>query len=102
MSRVYYDDDYELKVNKVVVRKNLLTKQQIESIAKDLVLAKVDNSNIFGYIKQDRDKNRIYCKWNKKNEVFVEYTADNDILLSKVKSFREYNGDKAVEYFDEI
>lgn len=107
MKSSFYDD-YEYdnpRKQKVILNDNKLTKEEIQQEAVKLIDKNVDNKNIFGYITRDEDDNNIYCKWNKENEVFVVYkNSDNkrEVLQEKVKSFREYNGDKAAEYFDEI
>lgn len=106
--RSFYDDyEYEVKPQKVAVYdKNVqLTTQQVEEIATSLLTKLVDNKNVFGYMTQDKSGNSLYCKWNKEKEVFVIYTfinGERKVISKKIKSFREYNGDKAAEYFDEI
>ena len=107
MKSSFYDD-YEYdnpRKQKVILNDNRLTEVEVQQEANKLINSIVDNKTIFGYIKQDKDCNNLCCKWNKENEVFVSYKQKDNkckVVQAKVKSFREYNGDKAAEYFDEI
>lgn len=108
MGRRFYDEyDYCDENKKQVVKtvENTLSREEINEIADKVVNLKVDNKTIFGYITQDASGKPYFCKWDKDSEVFVKYFITNGKLTTvsrKTKSFREYNGDKAAEYFDEI
>ena len=78
---------------------------EYEDIADKLSRKKIDNKNIFGYISITRENKTAYCKYNRATEDFVVYTLRNNepytITMYK-KDWRQYNADKAIEYFDEI
>ena len=82
-----------------------ITADEYEDVADKLSRDKIDNKNIFGYISITRDNKTAYCKYNKATEDFVVYTLRNNepytITMYK-KDWRQYNADKAIEYFDEI
>lgn len=82
-----------------------ITEKQYEQLAEDLQRAKIDNKTIFGYMSQTREGKIAYCKYDKNTGVFVVYTYRNDEPLTitcYTKTIREFNSDKAIEYFDEI
>lgn len=96
-----YDYYVEPKTRKVK-NNNEPSLEQILSLAKDLLHKKVDYKNIFGY---ELKKNDIdcACKWDNKSEVFVCYKKNNnEIVEYRLKSFREFNSDKSIEYMGEI
>ena len=85
---------------------NNMTEEQYEQEAEKLARTPVDNKNIFGYI-QKRDDLISYVKYNKDNEFFTVYTYKRNNTTPYTitffrKSWRQYNGDKAFDYFDEI
>lgn len=81
-----------------------ITKEQYELLA-DLTQSKpVDNKNILGYI-SEKDGRLAYCKYDKSTGIFVVYYYKNNKPLTitcYIKSWRKYNADKAIEYYDEI
>lgn len=90
------------KTNKV---KTVVVEEPMTSVDADqLSEKKVDNKNIFGFIAVKNNKN-IFVKWDKENEFYVEYILElnsTKILSYSHKSLREYNAEKAMNYFDEI
>ena len=104
-----FDEDVEYypskKQNHYVKKQiNELTEQQIENIANDLVNKKVDHRKIFGYI-AEKDDTQYFVKWDKESEVCIYYNVINNelkIIKSLVKSFRDFNGEKLDEYYDEL
>ena len=82
-----------------------VTADRYEDIADKLSRKRIDNQNIFGYISLTQKNKNAYCKYNKNTEDFVVYTRRNNepytITMYK-KDWRQYNADKAIEYFDEI
>lgn len=83
-----------------------ITKEQYESLADDLQKRKVDNKEIFGYVSETREKRTAYCKYDKSTGIFVVYTYARDgeplTITCYTKTWQEFTGDKAIEYYDEI
>lgn len=84
-----------------------INQDEYEALADTLAITPVDNKNIFGYESEDISGKISYVKWNKTTEVFVAYTYDEgnpDPIIKScyVKTFREYNGDKTIQYMGEI
>lgn len=83
-----------------------ITKEQYELLAEELQKQKIDNKTIFGYMSETREKRTAYCKYDKSTGVFVVYTYSKDgkplTITCYTKTWREYNGDKAIEYYNEI
>ena len=104
----YYveEEEFTPKKQKARYRKNSksqveLTIEEKKSLSKVLATRPVDNKTVFGYIS---DQNN-YCKWDSDNELFVMYIYDLsglNIITYQTKTYREYNGDKVTDYFDEI
>lgn len=105
--KLRFDDDfYELEEKPRVIQKNRneLTPEQIQEKAKDLLNKKVDYKKIFGYV-TELNSQPCNVKWDKDSEVCVYYNQvdkKQNIIKCLVKSFRAYNSDKSIEYFDEI
>ena len=82
-----------------------ITADEYEDVADKLSRKKIDNKTIFGYMSITRDNKTAQCKYNRATEDFVIYTIRNNepysITMYK-KNWRQYNADKAIEYFDEI
>ena len=79
-----------------------LSKEEIENLAKDLINKPVDYRNIFGYVSQENQL-IVYNKYDKIYNIFVSYIKDsNKIVRSKFYSIREFNIEKAINYFSEI
>lgn len=79
-----------------------LSKEEIENLAKDLINKPVDYRNIFGYVSQENQL-IVYNKYDKISNIFVSYIKDsNKIVRSKLYSIREFNIEKAINYFSEI
>ena len=71
-------------------------------MAKDLINKPVDYRNIFGYVSQENQL-IVYNKYDKISNIFVSYIKDsNKIVRSKLYSIREFNIEKAINYFSEI
>ena len=82
-----------------------ITEQEYEELANQLQTSKIDNKNVFGYISETREGKTAYCKYDKETGIFVVYTYRNNTsytITCYIKSWREYNADKAIEYHDEI
>ena len=97
--RDYEYSDYEYSKPKKVSKP-----QQIEitdKMVEQLVNSKIDNKVIFGYVRKNINGGIEICKYNKQTELFVSYDK-NDILSKRLKLWREYTGDKVVEYYDEV
>ena len=74
-------------------------------LAEQLQTSKIDNKSIFGYMSETREGKTAYCKYDKNTEIFVVYTYRGNTpytITCYTKTWREYTGDKAIEYFDEI
>lgn len=79
-----------------------LSKEEIENLAKGLINKPVDHKNIFGYVSQE-NRLIVYNKYDKISNIFVSYIKDsNKIIRSKLYSIREFNIEKAINYFSEI
>ena len=81
------------------------TPDEYEKAADKLSRTKIDNKMIFGYQSETRDGKTANCKYNKDTEEFVVYRirkGQPETITMYRKSWREYTGDKAVEYHDEI
>lgn len=81
------------------------SEEEYERRADELSRKKIDNKNIFGYVSMTRDGRTANCKYDKNAEEFVVYTNKNDTpytITMYRKNWREYTGDKAIEYFGEI
>ena len=79
--------------------------EEYEERADILQKSKVDNKTIFGYQSLTLEVRIANCKYNKDTEEFVVYTMRNGTpytITFYKKDWREFNGDKAIEYFDEI
>ena len=81
------------------------SEEEYEKRADELSRSRIDNKNIFGYISLTIENKNAYCKYNKNTEEFVVYSLRDgvpcDITMCR-KTWREYTGDKAIEYFGEI
>lgn len=81
------------------------SKDEYESRANELQNSKVDHKRIYGYQSLTREGRTANCKYNKDTGEFVVYTVRNGkpytITMFK-KTWREFTGDKAIEYYDEI
>lgn len=96
----FEDQQYVQVSRKVKEPKITLTREEILTIASELIGQKVDHKHILGYV-TCRDGKKFSCKYNKDKQVFVMYQG-NKILQAKFKTWREYSGDNACEYYDEI
>ena len=79
--------------------------EEDEARADILQKSKVDNKTIFGYQSLTREGRIANCKYNRDTEEFVVYTLRNGTpytITFYKKNWREFNGDKAIEYFGEI
>lgn len=82
-----------------------ITEQEYEQLAEQLQSSMIDNKNIFGYLSETREGRIAYCKYDKNTGIFVVYTYKNGIpytITCYSKTWREFTGDKAIEYFNEI
>ena len=82
-----------------------VTVDDYEQLADKLQRTPVNNKDILGYMSQTRDNRTAYCKYDKNNELFVVYTYRKGVpytITCYKKNWRDFNGDKAIEYFDEI
>lgn len=101
-----FDEDYDtgVKKQKPSYTKNNrveLSDQEVKEKAEALVNATVDNRTVFGYKASNGEK--VYCvKYDKSNDVCVEYDLKGNVLSSKQISIRDYNSKKVVSYEDEI
>lgn len=81
---------------------------QKEALGKQLAAQPVDSKTIFGYMSEHRFKGQerfVFCKYNKETMLFIMYAyIDDNLEFIKLQSkdWREYTGDKALEYYDEI
>lgn len=82
-----------------------LTAAEYEDLADALQRTPVNNKNILGYMSLTEDGRTAYCKYDKDKELFVVYTYRKGTpftITCYKKNWRDFNGDKAIEYFDEI
>ena len=99
----YNRDAHFVKHRKQFVKE--LTAADYEALADRLQRSPVDNKKILGYISLTREGKNAYCKYDKVNELFVVYTYRKGIpytITCYKKSWRDFSGDRAIEYFDEI
>jgi len=82
---------------------------EYEDRAEQLAKSRVDYKNILGYISRYEDKEhhikQAYCKYNKETQECTYYTyrhGEPATITMYKKSWKDYNGDKARDYFDEI
>ena len=101
----YMDDDYSYtskkpKLNSGYVKnsKKELSGLEKEEIANKLVTDKIDNKKIFGYVNSDGLK----VKFNSDAELQIKINDKGEIVSTVSCSIREYNGNKVVDYEDEI
>ena len=75
-------------------------------LADNLQRQKVVNKVIFGYESLTREGRTAYCKYDKETGIFVVYTynygSEPKTISCYTKTWREYTGDKAIEYNGEI
>lgn len=67
--------------------------------------ANVDYDKVLGYLATTPNHHLVYCKYNKKTENFVVYfyhESVSTIVTFFKKSWREYEGEKWADYYDEI
>ena len=106
--REEFTSDYNKEAHFIKHRKEFPKEMDIdnyEKIADILQRSAVDNRNIHGYMSQTREGKTAYCKYDKNQELFVVYTYRKGIpytITCYKKTWRDFNGDKAIEYFDEI
>ncbi len=82
-----------------------MSMDEYEQAAEQLAKTPVDHKNIFGYVSQTREGKYAYCKYNKQNGYFTVYTYKNGTpytITFFTKTWRDFTGDKAIEYYDEI
>ena len=106
-------DDEEITKNKKKSKNNphyvknspvVIDISQKEENQKILQQTKIDYRNILGYIAKKNDK-LIYVKYNKETGEYIEYSMNNSepvIITYCIKTMKEYNGDKAIFYYDEL
>lgn len=93
-----YDNVYSkpkkvVKSNQLVITDEMITK---------LVSTKVNHKDILGYVRLNSKNEEEYCKYDKTTELYVVYDKENNIIEKRLKLWREYSGDKAFEYYNEI
>lgn len=96
--------DYEYSEYEYSKPKKVSKTHQIEITSKmidELVNSRIDNKIVLGYVKQNGKGELVNCKYNKQNQLFVEF-KDGKIISKRLKLWREYTGDKGFEYYDEI
>ena len=101
------DINRDIHFNKHIVIKNEFdySEEEYEQRAELLAKSNIDNKKIFGYISITKDNKTAYCKYNKETQEFTVYTYRKDepyTITMYRKSWRDFMGDKAIEYFDEI
>lgn len=82
-----------------------ITKDEYEAIADKLSKTPIDNKRVFGYMSITKEGKTAYCKYDKQTEDFVVYTIKDSIpytITMYKKSWRQYNSEKSISYFDEI
>lgn len=82
-----------------------LTAADYEILADKLQRTPVNNKDILGYMSLTREGRTAYCKYDKNQELFVVYTYRKGTpytITCYKKNWRDFSGDKAIEYFDEI
>lgn len=87
-----------------------MTADEYEKRAKLLQSMPVDNKKVFGYYGEHRAPSgamrNAYYKYNKETQEYVVYAYLSDGQLKTIAYFRipwsQYNGDKALQYVDEI
>ena len=81
------------------------SKEEYVERADILSRSKIDNKKIFGYQSLTREGRTANCKYNKETEEFVVYRINNGVpetITMYRKSWIDFIGDKAIEYWDEI
>lgn len=81
------------------------SEEEYEKRADELSRTPIDNKNIFGYMSLTREGRTARCKYNRETGEFVVYALRDGIpytITMYRKTWREYTGDKAIEYFGEI
>lgn len=82
-----------------------ITEEEYEYLADELMKKPVNRKNILGYESLTREGKTAYCKYDKDTGIFVVYTYKGSTpytITCYTKTWREYNGDKNIEYNDEI
>lgn len=87
-----------------------MTVDEYEKRAELLQSMPVDNKKVFGYYGEHRASSGVmrnaYYKYNKETQEYVVYTYLSDGQPRTITYFRipwsQYNGDKALQYVDEI
>lgn len=94
------EEEYFNKKNKKYCKnKNIITQMttdESKSYAEILKQTNVDNINVFGFMTD----NNISYKYCKSKDFYVKY--NNDVISYGYKSFRDYQSDKAIYYYDEL
>lgn len=102
-----FDTDYNVNYNskkKVRQQEDTWTKDDYEHYSNILILTPVNHKDIDGYV-IEVDGEIQYCKYDMNSQLFVNYRiTDNkvEIIKSYKRSYRDYQGNKYIEYIDEI
>ena len=102
-----YDDYYDYPTNhsnQKRQKEKTVSKEEIERNANELISKPVDYKDILGFISEDSVGRKVYNKFDRLSNIYVRYIYDNKkpkIVTSKISSIRDFNGEKAVNYFSE-
>ena len=101
------DTNLDNHYNKHIIKEKQFqySKEEYVERADILSRSKIDNKKIFGYQSLTREGRTANCKYNKETEEFVVYRINNGVpetITMYRKSWRDFIGDKAIEYWDEI
>lgn len=105
-SQQFFDADFDNNKKVKIVTNNInyeveLNKEENKDLINKIIQSPVDYKNIFGYKMLAKDKSIIYCKYKKDTEDFITYKG-NKIISYMKKTFRSFNGEKYINYVDEI
>ena len=97
----FYEDDFILPKKSSRQKANFVIPIKDEEIS-TLLNRAVNHRNILGYQSLDTQNNILNIKYDKDSELYLVYDKEKTILQSCRKSWRDFNAEKVVNYYDEL
>lgn len=94
-----YDNGYDYSQKQKKVRQ--ITQEEIDRMTNALISKQVDYKDTLGFMSDEI----TYNKFDKSSGAFVSYQVKDGktkVLVSKIGTIRDFNSEKAVNYFSEI
>ena len=96
-----YEDDFILPKKSSRQKANFVIPIKDEEIS-TLLNRAVNHRNILGYQSLDAQNNILNIKYDKDSELYLVYNNEKTILQARRKSWRDFNAEKVVNYYDEL